>query len=1295
MKRTFLLIAVTLLCGFMENVRAQTVSVVDTKELSSHFISSICQDKDGFVWIGTEYGLNKFDGTQFTRYVHEDGDSTSLKGNAIRALHKDREGRFWIGSGQGLQYYVPEQDAFCSVRLDGSPDYSVNEILESRNGELWVISSGRGVLSVDREKEKLEKVRWLADLCRFAPEHIFEDSRGRVWISAGAKGLYCIDVKSRSLVCRFEPPAIPTVSFIREDKEGCVFIATSRGIMAYDETENRFGKIPSDISGLDVRDMAVGPDGKIYVASFGGGVYVIDSPEKGLRLLRLDLPAFDVNRAKVVSLFWDKDQDLWIGCFQGGIVLYTSEQGAFRSWCPSNETKAGSAATSVMQDTSGRIWAGIERQGVTCLNAQEESEKRYLDGRTVVSLFEDSEGCVWAGDYYSGAFRIDPKSGAVTRVLDSFWRIKCIAEGRDKRLYIASLGKGVACYDLRTDTCRRLDNKDEGRPIKLKNEWVNTLLPDSEGLLWIGHYKGIDCYDLGKEAYIRIPDASVLDRTVCYALLEDRGKNVWIGTDKGLFRWERAKGTIKRYTVKQGLSNEVICGLAEDERGNVWCSTFRGLNKIEPDGRIVCYYTGNGLKDQEFVRGVYNKGKNGTLLWGTNSGITYFLPAEVEPFSFDKKPVMTGMQAGDREINHALSCADITLSYKDNIYSFEFSTMDYRHAESIRYEYRLAELGDEWATTLPGYSRITFSHLPWGSYTLEVRACFEGTHSPVARWNMRIAPPWYFSVWAWLVYVLVAAGVCFRFYRSVRRKRINRRNAEKLKIFIDLAHEIRSPMTMILNPAESLLREDAFDGRTQKALRSIYKNACRIMGLIGQMLDISKIDRSLFRLEYSETDIVGFIDDVCQTFEYRANERNITLKFEHEQSELSVWIDRNNFDKVLVNLLSNAFKYTPDGGEVTVRLRTERPSKGGESGWAEISVMDSGKGIETKDLKKIFDRFYQASGSSFGYGIGLNLTKMLVGLHHGTIRAFNRTDRSGSCFVVRIPLGKAHIDPADIVEPSVEPLHPVVLPEEEKMKKPRVRTNYRLLVVDDDKDLCDYLSAEFSDTYKVMVAYDGEQGMKIALSELPDLVISDLKMPVADGIALTKELKKNSNTSHIPIILFTTQSEREQFVRSFEAKADAFLNKPFRMEELRMLVTSLLANRALLKGKYSGSLEQADKMKEIEVKSADDALMERVMEIINKHLDDPEFSVDFLADHVGLSRVSLYRKMKEITGISGGEFIRNIRMKQAAKLLEDGKLNVSQVAGMVGFVSNTHFSTVFKKYYGVTPTEYMAKKKQS
>ena len=228
-----------------------------------------------------------------------------------------------------------------------------------------------------------------------------------------------------------------------------------------------------------------------------------------------------------------------------------------------------------------------------------------------------------------------------------------------------------------------------------------------------------------------------------------------------------------------------------------------------------------------------------------------------------------------------------------------------------------------------------------------------------------------------------------------------------------------------------------------------------------------------------------------------------------------------------------------------------------------------------------------------------------------------------------------------------------------------------------------------------MVAYDGEQGMKIALSELPDLVISDLKMPVADGIALTKELKKNSNTSHIPIILFTTQSEREQFVRSFEAKADAFLNKPFRMEELRMLVTSLLANRALLKGKYSGSLEQADKMKEIEVKSADDALMERVMEIINKHLDDPEFSVDFLADHVGLSRVSLYRKMKEITGISGGEFIRNIRMKQAAKLLEDGKLNVSQVAGMVGFVSNTHFSTVFKKYYGVTPTEYMAKKKQS
>lgn len=667
------------------------------------------------------------------------------------------------------------------------------------------------------------------------------------------------------------------------------------------------------------------------------------------------------------------------------------------------------------------------------------------------------------------------------------------------------------------------------------------------------------------------------------------------------------------------------------------------------------------------------------------------------------QPITSETFSGGKKVIEGIlmDAKNFRLSHEDNTFTFEFSTMDFREPENIHYEYRLKELSTVWNITLSGVNRITYSHLSPGNYTLEVRACENGTYTPVKQVGIHISPPWYQTTVAYICYLLLLVVFGMQFYYLLKRKQREEINEEKLKFFINISHEIRSPMTLIISPLETLLRRE-YDEPTTKALRSIYKNANRIVGLINQLLDIRRIDKGQMKIHCSETDIVGFIDDLFQAFDYQAEKRGIQFTFEHTLKELPVWIDRNNFDKVLVNLFSNAFKYTPDGGEITVCLSAGVNKK--ESGvlrnYAEIMIMDTGPGIDESKLEKIFERFYQASAelssTPIGFGIGLNLCRLLVGLHHGTVVASNRKDVKGSCFTIRIPLGNNHLKKEEMVEHSLEnrmvlQSHPYELEKPEKKKIGRSKTNYRVLVVDDDDEVREFLQMELGGIYRVMTAKNGNEGLRLALAQLPDLIVSDVVMPEMDGFTLVKKLKGNGNTSHIPVILLTSKAEHPDRIQGLDKGADAYLTKPFIVEELSTMIASLIANRLLLKGKFSGAQDQEDKVRTVEMKSNDEILMERVMKVVNDYLDNSELNVEMLAEQVGLSRVQLHRKLKELTGIPASEFIRNIRLKQAALLLKDKKMNISQVAYAVGFTNHTHFSTAFKKFYGVSPTDYIGR----
>jgi signal transduction histidine kinase/DNA-binding response OmpR family regulator len=603
---------------------------------------------------------------------------------------------------------------------------------------------------------------------------------------------------------------------------------------------------------------------------------------------------------------------------------------------------------------------------------------------------------------------------------------------------------------------------------------------------------------------------------------------------------------------------------------------------------------------------------------------------------------------------------------------------------------------------MPGTNRINFSHLDAGNHTLYVRACQNGSYSSVKRYSIHVAAPWYASTLALIIYLFIIAGALYATFSYYNRRRRDELNEMKLQFFTNISHEIRSPMTMIISPLDKLLKETSLDPALRQPLQIMYRNANRILSLVNQLLDIRKIDKGQMKLQCCETDMVPFLQDIYELFSTQAASHHITFTYVHQMDELIAWIDRNSIDKVVINLLSNAFKYTQAGGEISLELSlgTDPHVDGPLHHYFQVCVADTGIGLNDNETSRIFERFYRSrnSLSTSGTGIGLHLCQALVRTHRGTINAANRADRRGSLFTFRLPLGKAHLKPDEIVDS--DSIHRLVLTDETEVQTvenaPQTRlahnkTGFKLLVIDDDEDIMEFLRTELSSEYKVITCGNGKEGLQLALSQNPALIISDVMMPEMDGYTFVKLLKNNANISHIPVILLSAKSELHDRVEGLGRGADAYLAKPFHIDELTTLVHNLITNRQRLIGKFSGQQDQTERVENVEMQSSDEALMDRIMKVVNANISNSDFNIEELASEVGLSRTHLHRKLKELTGISASEFIRNIRFKQAAMLLREKRMNISQIAYAVGFSNQTHFSTSFKKFYGISPSEYIEK----
>lgn len=683
---------------------------------------------------------------------------------------------------------------------------------------------------------------------------------------------------------------------------------------------------------------------------------------------------------------------------------------------------------------------------------------------------------------------------------------------------------------------------------------------------------------------------------------------------------------------------------------------------------------------KEYLAGVVGSTSDGVICYGNSEGLTYFRSSQVKDYDEKTSAIyLSGVLLDGKMAPFIGDNLSVPSDFKSIVLSF--SQLDYQSVGNIVFQYRIN--GGRWISNAAGENSFNFTGLSYGHYRIEVRTYCNGKYSTYKKViNLDVLAPWYLTVWAKLIYLSLVLGFMAAVIFIYLRKKKRDLEEAKMQFLINATHDIRSPLTLIMEPLKKLKERLGNAEEYQADIDTIDRNAQRLLTLVNQILDKRRLDKHQMNLSCRETNLVEFSQGLVSLFTYNANLRGINIRLEMPETPVNAWIDRNKLDKAIANLLSNAFKYTPNGGEIIFRIEKQDKK-------VLLYVIDSGKGLgKNDDAKTLFERFYQGKNSADmhlgGSGIGLNLCRSIVRLHGGDVTARNREDgTSGACFIIELPLGKEHLKNNQIYSDNVNTGM--------KQQRGAASRNSKILLVDDDIEICRYIKSELSDWYRFVICNNGKEALKQLLSGDFDLVVSDVVMPEMDGITLLRNIKGNANISHVPVIMLTSKSEISDRLEGIKLGADAYLAKPFSLEELHLTIDNLIDNVRRLKGKFSGALKQDDKVEKIEVKGYDEELMERIMKVVNENLSDSDFNVEKMCDEVGVSRTQLHRKLKEMTGVPTSEFLRNIRLNEAARLIRERKINITQVSYMVGFANNSHFSTAFKKYFGMSPSEYAAK----
>ena len=1311
--------------------------VVIADRLSNQKVNAFAEDADGHIWIGTFRGLNKYTIHDFHQYFCTD-DTLGLPDNQITALRRSSDGKLWIGTVNGVALRT-EDGNFRRIPMDGG-NLNISEIVETRDGRMLFNGSGQ-MCRYDSDSGRI--VPAIGDYGGYST---MVGADGRIWTST-LQELRCFDPASLTPAGTW--PTRHPVYHSTLAATGEIWLSGMGQLSIFDPRTEKWAEIPRAIlqeprltrGDIDIL-FANGTDILLHTIADGMFCYSLATGQ----LQHQSDPGFpyQIPDFEIRTLFRDSHGNLWFGSTDQGYSISYTEKDGFDGIPFLKSRFSNTSIPSVCADHDGNLWIATYNDGLYVYNILSRELKRMEINHLVPDsnigyirsshIFCDAQGELWlvmTEKYCVLRCRYDGKR---LQAVDLVGMTNPLAISQDDldRIWISGYSNELIRYDKGTRTQEHF--------YLPSDQWTftPTLLQVAPGRMLVASFANPMCEvftNSGEMQFIQSPDEEWRNNIrhgviIPTSLFRDSASDVWLGTvGNGLLHYDRGARLTRPI---EGLPCPDICAIQEDHQGNVWISTMYGLARYDRTvGTVTSFFESDGLGGNQF----YDRSScilpDGTLIFGGTHGLTCFNPLDIsrkvtQPIIFEDLKIHNILvQPGpDSPIERELSSQpEVTIRHDQNGFSISYAALEYTPHANVRYEYRMEGFDDYWINAGTA-NEAYYANLPAGHYRFRVRIQDEADSEQSL--SVHILPPWYRTWWARLLYWIVAVGlitfiwlVYRRIHRvrkqaakSIREERRERERAEaaqeeekrlnriQMNYFANVAHEFRTPLTMIAGPVEQLAASPAIQGQDRKLLGIAQRNTAWMLSLVGQLLDFNRIGNKKLQLKVAEGDIVAPLRETADLFRFNAESKGIEFNTHGLEDSFTMWRDADKVTKITMNLLSNAMKFTPPGGMVAlsfdvlpredVELEFTLTEADTDSQYAQIRVSDTGRGIPEDELEKIFERFHQAGrGDAAGTGIGLYYSRALAGLHHGYIHARNR-DGGGAEFTLILPVSASSYtdderttdDPLRQRIPFAETAAPAQpIPDDSEEKR-------RVVVVDDDIDVANYVKVLLSPYYQVLVHFDAESALKSLEEEAPDLVISDVVMPGKSGYELCETIKGNLQLSHIPVILVTAKVAVESQIQGLDKGADAYVTKPFNPSYLLALVKSLLENRDKLRQRL-GSVTSTEDIEPEALSPRDNAFMKELYDLMDKELANQELDINRITEMMRISRTKFYYKVKGLTGENPGVFFKRYKLNRAADLLKEGKYNMSEIAWMTGFNTLSHFSTSFKKQFGVPPSEYV------
>ncbi len=1329
----------------------------DSATLSNNFIQAICEAPDSTgIWVGTRNGLNfyHFGQEKFSRYLMKNDFSNSKKSNGnITSLVSGYKGRIWIGTDYGLKKLVlgnsknrtlisfedlskAEFDEIGDKANIPLPMKKITCLFKCKDGGLWVCFAS-GELFRLKEKQTGMEITPFQDCKKYVIKGIVEDIYGNLWLATNKNGI------------------------VKQNKETGQFITIDKEMYSGLES-NSYNSICKGNSGeiwLATKNYGLAEltyENQSFVEKSDSFIKVTPYT---------DLPGTvnSMSEYTVRCVFMDRTGVLWVGTRGNGIVKITFHPNYFRNYkfldYPYKRWLL-KEINSIVEDRNGNFWIG-SKNGVSSYNRTNNKFSYYRNRkgeinrstyRDVFSICEDQTGNMWFGTNGGGLDRYNPDKLEFTHLI-----VENCNLNSNYITSIVSLASGdllIGTVKGRIDLIKRDELKKEVPKVipfplglkRKKNSFANSrkiVYEDGLGEIWVTtSLDGVYRFNPKNKKLVHYNhdqgNLKTLPTDHITAVYEDESGVIWLGSTKGLVRFNRNSDEFDLYAMKDGFPDHSIIGIIGDNIGNLWVLTRNWISRFNlQTKRVRSFKIQHRVSDELFTHNPLWKTQEGEIFVGTQTeGYFSFFPDSIEDVSFLPQIAITDLKISGESVRineegelpfipeSINSIDEIEMKYYQNNLSFEFASLSYLLPESQQYACILEGAQAEWQYMDGNRRLVNFFNLAPGEYIFRVKAsnCDGLWNSQGKSITINVLPPWWKTWWAYSLYIIVITCLFIALYRytyewialknrlvfeQMEKKKMRELNQVKLRFFTNISHEFRTPLTLILGPLERLLASGGSNSSIEKHYVLMHKNASRLLRLINQLMDFRKTENKQMKLHARKSNISSFISEVMQSFEDLAQEKQISFEMKSDSNSILLWFDRDKMDKIMFNLLSNAFKFTPKGGNISIDIRSSESSgtDAYANGRLEIKLTDSGRGMTTEQVEKIFDRFYQGEHDQTGTGIGLSLTRSLVELHRGEIYVSSEKGK-GSCFRIALPLGKEHLkdeeislEQSDFPERQEEFTVKRILDlnademrstadQLDEQKKIVSNEAPLILIVEDNDSLRTFIRENLEQEYRIMEAENGKEAYAKVMETEPDLIISDVMMPEMNGLELCRAIKTDSRISHVPIILLTALDTVKDQLTGYKMGADDYISKPFNPSLLDVRVKNLIQIRMGLKKRFQ--IEISLEPRDITIASPDEKLLVKAMKVIEENLSDPDFTVEKLSEEIGMSRVHLYRKIKALTDQTATEFIRTIRLKQAAKLLLQKKLTVSEICFLVGFKNPVSFGRSFKTHFGETPTDYVA-----